>query len=360
MPARRRIWCETLPHDELVAPAVVRLLGRSGVAPIVAVWPDTTAPMIARILERFGEAGLRVTLWPMLADRDGRWVNAENVDAVAAFVLDRLDAVLRLGAPAPEAVAIDLEPAIERVSPARAARRAGAREGKPSAPHGYALRPTDRRAFLHAKERLLALEAELHARGVAISAAIVPSVLLDAPPNGGVGRPASPAQTGWQEALGTPVDGVAWDRVSVMLYASILEGWSGGVLRRQDVRSLLVTTSRAAAVRFGARAGVSLGLVGPGALKDEPLYRGPDELADDVALVTASGVDELALFDLGGVVRSGDPSAWLEAFAARPATSPLPEPTLRVRAVLATARAAGGVFGALGWLRNAAARAGNG
>ena len=55
-----------------------------------------------------------------------------------------------------------------------------------------------------------------------------------------------------------------------------------------------------------------------GALDHEPVYRGPFELADDVAIAASCGVTDLTLFDLGGVMRRGPAEAWLEAFIAPP------------------------------------------
>ncbi|MFK5151303.1 hypothetical protein ACI4CU_28550, partial [Klebsiella pneumoniae] len=74
------------------------------------------------------------------------------------------------------------------------------------------------------------------------------------------------------------------------------------VLDRRDVRALLSAATLAAVARFGDRASVSLGCVGTGALGDEPIYRSPDELADDVAIAAEAGATDLALFDLGGVL----------------------------------------------------------
>ena len=191
---------------------------------------------------------------------------------------------------------------------------------------------------------LSALCAALHAQGILASAAAPPTVLLD--PEGGASRP-------YQEVQGTPIEGLAWDHVSFMLYTSILEGWSRGVLRRDDARALLGVACRAAAKRLGERAGASIGAVGVGAFGNEPTYRGVSELVDDVAVARAAGIDNLALFDLGGVIRRGPPEPWLDAFVETPPLARLPEPSWRLRGVLAGARLAGGVFGALGRLRGA-------
>src|SRR6185437_10729070 len=157
---------------------------------------------------------------------------------------------------------------------------------------------------------------------------------------------------GWQEALGTPVFDVAWDHVSPMLYTSMIEGWSRGLLARGDARALLAAACRAALRRFGPAAGASLGAVGTGALGDEPTYRGPAELADDVALAGAAGVDDLALFDLGGVLRRPPAEAWLEAFTATEPAAQVPPPTWRARAAIAGMNGVGRAVGLLAGARD--------
>ena len=164
--------------------------------------------------------------------------------------------------------------------------------------------------------------------GVRCSAAFAPPVLLD-----------SPGKGGWQRLLGTPVDGLGWASAGPMLYTSLFEGWSRGLVDRQSARALLARGCVAARARFGAAASVSLGCVGPGALETEPVYRSMGELADDVALARAAGIDDLALFDLGGVFRRSargapPPEAWLDAFVETPPAVTVPELPVPLRALL--------------------------
>lgn len=322
---RRRIWCETVPAAEIEAPAVVALLARYQVDPIVAVWPDTVAATRSA-LDRLTEAGLAPSVWPMLPDGEGRWFGAGNAAAFAAFV-DRVADDLQ-----PAEVVLDLEPPIEGLR----------RTVADAAVHAHLLPAgPGPAAFRAARAALRDLELRLHARGIAVGAAIAAPIVTDG------ARPA------WQERLGTPVDGVGWDHVSAMLYTSILEGWSRGLLDRRGARSLAGALAAATADRFGSRASVSVGAVGVGAFGDEPVYRSPAELADDVAVARAAGVDDLALFELGGVLRRLPAEPWMEAFTATPAARALPDLTLRARAAMAALRLAGGALGAIEGAREA-------
>lgn len=144
--------------------------------------------------------------------------------------------------------------------------------------------------------------------------------------------------------MGTPVDGIPWDHATAMLYTSILEGWSRGALHRDDAVSLLAGGCRAARARWGAAAGASLGAVGTGALGDEPVYRSAGELAEDVAVARACGIDDLALFDLGGVLARPPVAPWLDAFTRTEPLSMAPRMTLRARVCLAAASLPGAVL----------------
>jgi hypothetical protein len=303
---RRRIWCETLPYEALNE-AVLQALRHRSIELLLAVRPPD-APRVAAAVRACRDAGVRVSLWPMLDDAQGRWASAINAEAFARF----LRQVVAHGC---DGVAFDLEPPIERMR----------------ALLGGSVRPDVRAtvlAFAGARGTYADLARELKARKLHVVAAVLPLVLFDR----------EGQHPTWQKLLGTPVDGVPFDHVSVMLYTSLLEGWSRGMIARKDARGVLGVLSRAAAARFGSAAGVSLGAVGTGAFGDEPVYRSPDELADDVAIARAAGVDDLTLFDLGGAVARGL-DVWLDAFVHTAPARSLPEITLVSRAALSIADA---------------------
>ncbi|MGK3994513.1 hypothetical protein [Sorangium sp. So ce1024] len=323
---RRRIWSELLPLEVVRAPRTLELLRRYGLSLAVAVRPDTAAGL-PDLAAACADAGVDVAVWPMIEDEAGRWVSAGNAAAFGAFVARLLDALDGRGLAAAEVV-FDLEPPIEDVRRALAGGR-GALEVLRGGGGGARGRPP----WGDAERALSAMAEALHARGVATSAAIVPLVLADGP------------SQGWERILGTPVSAPPWGRVGAMLYTSLIEGYARGALGRADAIALLAWGCRAAAWRFGPKAGVSLGAVGVGALGDEPVYRSPDELREDVAVAVAAGVDDLALFDLGGVLARPPAEAWLEAFVAPPRAARLPRATPRALGVAAAAALLGRAAG---------------
>ncbi|MEZ4390086.1 MAG: hypothetical protein R3A48_03235 [Polyangiales bacterium] len=306
-----------LPPRSLVG--ALKPLGDRGIDLIAAVRGDEASD-VPELLRACDGEGVRCGLWPMLDDAEGRWPSRANVARFSEYASRLLDRVP--SSVAPPDLAFDLEPPIGLVSRVFSARRAG------SGPLGDAWGPV---AWGDAVSRFEALAGRVRAAGAEAFAAVVPMCLYDPERETG----------GWQRAMGTPVDDVGWDRATVMLYTSIFEGWSRGALSRDDARYLLVDGCRRARARFGPRGGVSLGAVGTGALGDEPTYRGPDELADDVALCAAEGIDDITLFDYAGVLRRGSAEAWLDALTGSPRPARVPLASRRVRALLAAASMTG-------------------
>jgi len=281
---RRRVWCETVPYDELVRPAVVDLVARLRLDLLLAVRPWQLAD-VASVVRTFRDRGVFVGVWPMLADNDGRWVNARSAPAFVSFA----DAVLA-AAPLADELVVDLEPAIAQL--------AKWKQWRPTWRQTPSLgRYRDARNALVDATRRWSTQHR-------ITTAVLPLLAFE-------------LRGEWlQRAIGTPATPLAVERHSVMAYTSLIEGWSRGVFDRRRSETVLSACARFARLRFGPRAALSLGTVGVGAFEDEPSYRSPAELARDVAIAAAAGIDELSLFDLGGILRRPPAEAWLEAFGA--------------------------------------------
>lgn len=313
---RRYIWSEYVPYETLRAPAVLRALAARGITPIVAVTPRLL-DRAAGVVRACREVGLDVGLWPMLDDAHGRWASAANTERFCGFaraLVDTLEAHDAL----PDRLAIDLEPPIERMRRLVRGRWAPPPPGRRrDAAAGYG-----------------ALIAALEGRGVQVLAAVMPPVILSA----------SAVRRGWQRFFETPVDELPFAHVSAMVYTSLLEGYSRGVFARRDARGVLARLARDARQQLGARAGISLGAVGVGALGDERTFRSVAELADDVAIVRAAGVDEIALFNLGGALARPPLEAWLDVLVDTPPAPCAPAATWRARALWRCLMLAGRAF----------------
>jgi hypothetical protein len=275
------VWCETLAFDEVARPELASLLVRHGVDLLLAVRP-WQLPQLADLVDRLRGAGVFVGLWPMLADEDGRWASVASCARFIALVDDVL-----ARAPHADEIVVDLEPPIAVMS--RWTDGHPTLRGVPSPG-----------AYRRARDAYVSAVARWRARH-RVTTAVMPLL-------------AAELRGEWlQRALGTPASPLPVDRHSVMAYTSLFEGWSRGLVDRRRAEHALAVCARLSRLRFGARAAISLGTVGPGAFGDEPCYRDVAELERDVALARAAGIDEIALFDLGGVLRRPPAERWLEA-----------------------------------------------
>lgn len=283
---RRRIYSELVPLEELARAPILGELARRKIQLLAAVQPHELELVIA-LVDRARALELSIGLWPLLSDARGRWLHRGNATEMRAWI-DRL-----LDLPV-DAIVLDLEPPIDEL---RRIAHGDLRAARP-----WLSRASD--SSVHA-----AIVADLAQRGIESIAAVPPQLLFS-----------GASSRGWQRALGTPL--IAYDTITAMAYTTLFEGYSAGALDRADARAILA--------RFARRAqSISLGCVGKGALGDERTYRDPGELADDVAIARACGVDDLALFDLSGVLARPPIEPWLDALNA-PASA-IPALTRRAR-----------------------------
>jgi hypothetical protein len=307
-----------LSYADLRAPAVLGMLRRYDVDLLVAVRPwDLDA--LPALLAACADHGVAAAAWPMVDDKDGRWASARNADTFRDFTMRVRDGGAR-------EIAIDLEPPIDDVRAMLSGVGGAARVVRGGITAAE---------FARGRDVYVALVDELRANGVATTAAALPHALLDDGETHDRGAR-------WQRLAGTPVDGPAFDRYSVMLYTSMVEGWSRGLLDRADARAVLAGACRLTVERFGAIGGVSLGAVDTGAFGDEPIYRDVGELREDVAIARACGVEEIALFDLAGVLARKPAEAWLAALVETEPGDARPPKSIRAHALRALVKWARG------------------
>lgn len=297
----RRIFSEFLEPEVLSAPATLALLNKFNLQPLVALGPGAQTEPMARALHALSGTRAGVGIWPLLSDEQGYWPCDDNV---AAFSL-RLDEALKFAHRAEATVGtvvVDLEPPLETMQslfsggPGSHARTLLGRVVESSRRQSHLRRRAAASEFAQIRRRLQAMDIETFAT-------VVPPVLLDVPKGRGV----------WQAIFQTPVLEPGWSRVCPMLYTSVI----GSLLGQDDLesaRGLSFEFARRTVSLFGPASAAALGLAGPGKLGDEPVLSDPLDLARDVGMATAAGIQDLALFSLDGVLARSAPEAWLRAF----------------------------------------------
>ncbi len=290
-----RVWAEFLSARELMDR--LDLLARHGVSPCLAVrgWSEDLVALLRACAGR----GLEPALWPLLPLEQGYFPNERNLEPFGRLVSNLAEGAARAGVE-PAWMAIDLEPPLDRGMEIL--------RGPPLRRLANLLRwPLDTlrpERFEAARRTLERMAMDLRSRGwKTLCAAGFP--VLDQPEG----------TAGLEDLMESPVLGVGFDRVSFMLYSSMLPGLGGPRGNPAWVHSY----AREARRRLGGAAAVSLGVAGRGVLEMETLMAGPQVLARDAAAARAAGVEDVALYNLEGSLR--DPEGWLGALKA-PAREP--------------------------------------
>jgi len=301
-----RVWCEHLPLGELQGPRVLELLGSHAMSPVLAVRPDTDFGELVGALRAVREAGLATGVWPLMGLDEGYWPSERNVEAWFARTFEILDELERFGV-VPDWIAVDLEPPYGQAS--RLLRRTLA---VPFAAAELAAENMDLARFFASRQVFVEGVTALQRRGLrvlGVTAALAAHDLRDDIPL-------------WQDMFETPWSGVPWDAAGIMAYGSIVAGASRGVFSHADARALHQPLLDHLARRFERRAHVSLGVTGVGVFGDEPSYTEPTELNRDVAAALQSGITDIAVFCLEGILARPDPETWLHAITSARASPP--------------------------------------
>jgi hypothetical protein len=302
-----RVYVEMIPPEEFARGPGPGLLGRFGLEAVLAVRPwDLSA--LPQVLRGLRDTGVRTSLWPMLANEDGRWASSSNGEAFASFARQVLDIADQADhAPEHGDLFVDFEPRYAAVQQAAQGVRGLFRPPRAS----------PRVDHERGAQALQHLVQATESSGRQVVAAVVPVVAFG---------------LRYARLLRTPPGALAaCSQIDAMGYTSMFEGWSRGTLGRSHARRLLFDVATRLVAAHGPRAALSLGTVGTGALVNEPCYRSAHELREDVAIARAAGIGTLSLFELRGVLERGRPEAWLEAFAStEPAAAP-PEEGRRIR-----------------------------
>lgn len=311
------VWAEFLPPSELEA--TLPLLESRGLAVNVAWTGMPNDPALLDLTETATSAGVTLRPWLLLPESDGYWPGATNATEFSTKARGLMDAWDARGL-APSALIVDME---LRYDLAVQVTEHLAKE-PPDLAAVIALMQgnIDRDRFTAATTEYAALADEAHDRGWQVHLTTLPTVLDDD----------ADGDDDLRQALGIPVEGIAWDVMTFQAYRTLLGELVAGSGSGPPTAFVVYDYGRDARERYGERAGLDLGLVGAG-VTDSPVYAGPVELREDVEAAHAAGVPaaQINVYNLDGMLDRGPAESWLEAPAKSPAAPAEDPASLDVR-----------------------------
>ncbi len=254
------------------------------------------------------DAGVRVNLWPMLSDAQGRWPNASNVDAFVPWWNEVIDRVEQDDLPVTTMI-VDLELGWDVQAQVR---ELGA-EGDVLGAMGLLMDHADPARYEASKQVFGDMVADAQGRGFRVRLTTLPMVIDDF----------EDGDQDLQTVLDCPVEGIVWDEISVQVYRSVFtELLTGIFLEEGETLGADVVFDYGVDARdaWGERATLDLGTLGGVA------YEQPAILAEDLGAARAAGFaeGEVDLYSLDGMLL-GEPALWVDELDA-PALEPDAEP----------------------------------
>ncbi len=271
-----------------------------------------------------------LVLWPLVAKKHGYWAGQSNAELFSAEV-DKLRGFAGDDCPRLDAIVIDMEMPYDRAMQLETLLGADGSTGKLVA---FLQAGIDAAVFDSARVRYQKLVADTKADGLRIfvsSLAMLADDLAD-------------GDETIAKALWTPVQGIAWDRVSLQVYRSLFDqqfkaGLGEGAA---DFTAGLVTSyAETIAAEWGDRAAVDLGSTG-GGISLGAGVASAKELQADIAAALAAGIPagRVHIYSLEGLDGRDDAADWVAV--------PLPEKasvdgsTKQIRALFSALDAMGG------------------
>ena len=135
-----------------------------------------------------------------------------------------------------------------------------------------------------------------------------------------------------QDLFDTPLTGIRWDQVSVILYRPALSDLLGVPL----LPGYVAQYAAAMETQFGNSAQVALGNISTPGLLIAPGYTNPHDLVLDVSAARSVGINNVSLYSLDGMLLEGGPERWLAAASVPTMAYSFPDPlAIAVRLVFA-------------------------
>ncbi len=297
------ITAEYTPYERLVQPDVVELFTRYNVSICLCVREDQLNDDLDRLYEVYERAGIMILFWPLLPMEQGLYVNKHTTDEFLAY-LDVLFEWASSRGHRIEALVVDVEPSYIPPAPG---------EEPPGVVKNFRriVRDLDEETFDASIPEFNKIIGKLHEHNCLAVAAAFPFVIDDR----------MRGTHGWEDLFGGPVATVDWDYIAIMMYTSWFVETAGSLgMTWEAAHYLAYDYSRDMKEIWGDRAAVAVGVTSPGQGHETVLYSSAEQIAPAIAAVKAAGIENLGIYDMKGILESGDAESFFRVLGeTRPA-----------------------------------------
>lgn len=291
------LWSEFLTPDEIEAQ--IPVLKERGIALFQNIPSDKIFDEdYGELLGRASCSGLEVRAWLTLPIKDGYWPNEKNAMLFSSAAIE-LARWIRASNWNINWIVVDMEPDFEMLNKLLASLG--------SFDIATAVRilaeNSDDKGYKEAHEIYSGMVEELHSMGFKVMVTTFPMLLDDL----------ADGDSTIQNLLNIPVDGIAWDQISIMAYSTIFES-----LLKTDVPEYLIYSYGADAVKYyGDRAAIELGMIAQIGMISFEGISDPEVLKKQVGAAKAAGLKGIHAYSLDGILSFENHEGFLEMFSAQ-------------------------------------------
>lgn len=293
------VWAEYFTPEQAIEENVISLLKKYDVTLSIATQSHHIDDNFARMLDLYHQNNIDVSPWLLLPDEKGYWPNKTNVDDFGTMIRDLFDWTERKGLHLPW-LSIDLEPSVEFADVLSGGSKFLSRSKL--AIEFYRRARKGRKDFTEASKKYQQLLDDIHGHQCKALAIAFFFHIDDI----------RKKREKFQAFFGLPVTTVQWDRVSLMIYNSMMVPMLKGLYNFKDAATFLYHYAKIGKEYFGQRMHTSIGVTWVGKIGNEPYYKKPEEMKMDVEAVRGAGVEEIAIYNLEGILRCPKPEEWFE------------------------------------------------
>lgn len=291
------LWSEFLTPDETAARIAV--LKEKGIALFQNIPSDKIFDEdYGELLGRASCSGLEVRAWLTLPKKDGYWPNEKNAVLFSSTAIE-LARWIRASNWNINWIVVDMEPDFEMLNKLLSSLG--------SFDIATAVRilaeNMDDEGYREAHGIYSDMVEELHSMGFKVMVTTFPMLFDDL----------ADGDSTIQNLLNIPVDGIAWDQISIMAYTSIFES-----LLKTDVPEYLVYSYGADAVKYyGDRAAIEIGMIAQIGMIAYEGISDPEVLKKQVGAAKAAGLKDIHAYSLDGILSFDNQEDFLEMFSAQ-------------------------------------------
>lgn len=285
-PVRYSVTASDMAYERLLLDDVVSLLGKYHVGIVIAVRENQLGEELDRLLDIYERNGIDVSFAPLLSAEQGKYLNKST----AAPYLDLTGKVLQWADDHRHTIVeivADIEPSDTGGS-------------GPYFDFGRFLGSMDKESFIGSVPEFQKIVSEIKSHGCAAVSCPTWFTIEDA--NLGI--------SAWQDFFGGPSVSAGWDSSIIMMYSEwFLE--SGRIIGadRETANTLIYRYCSDMSRLWGGSGGVILGSV----TGDKGgLYPSASDMSGAVAAAKAAGMKSICLYDLKGILESGEADDWFQ------------------------------------------------